>query len=297
MKTTLLIFFLRLTAMGSLATARRWGRWLGWISWQTRSRMAQTTQTNLALCYPNLPESERQLLGRDSIYNTCQTITEGGPAWLWSNDRVMDHILTVEGLANLEAAQAAGRGTVVIAPHLGNWEVFGLYLNQCGCGQTSQLYQAPRDPRLDRLIYAARSRAGANMVSTDAKGIISLVKSLKRGEIVGILPDQVPDDASGGEFAPFFGKPVLTMTLVSRLLQRTGARAVLGFAERLEQDGRAGWKIVFEPAPEKIYARHIQESVAALNNSIEQLVSRAPAQYQWEYKRFRRVPPRELRPY
>lgn len=297
MKTTLLIFFLRLMAMGSLARARRWGKWLGWISWQTRSRMAQTTRTNLALCYPKLSESECQLLARDSIYNTFQTITEGGPAWLWPNSRVMEHVLHVEGLALLKAAQAENRGTVVIAPHLGNWEVFGLYLNQCGCGQTSQLYQAPRDARLDSLIHAARSRAGANMVSTDAKGIIALVKSLKRGEIVGILPDQVPDDASGGEFAPFFGKTVLTMTLVSRLLQKTGARAVLGFAERTWRDGRAGWNIIFEAVPEEIYAEHIQISVSALNSSIEQLVSRAPAQYQWEYKRFRRVPPGEQRPY
>ena len=92
----------------------------------------------------NLDESKRMLLAKASIINTFQTITECGAAWLWPADKIMDHILEVEGLELLQRAQAAGKGTVVLAPHLGNWEVFGLYLNTCGCGQSSQLYQAPK---------------------------------------------------------------------------------------------------------------------------------------------------------
>jgi KDO2-lipid IV(A) lauroyltransferase len=224
-------------------------------------------------------------------------MTECGPVWLWPAQKVFAHILDVEGLDLLQEAQAENRGTVVIAPHLGNWEVFGLYLNQCGCGQSSQLYQTPRDPKLDHLIHQARSRAGANMVATDNKGVISLLKSLKRGEIVGILPDQVPNSPSGGDFAPFFGRDVLTMTLVSRLIQKTGARAVLGYAARIRQDGRSGWKIIFRKPGEEIYAGHILKSLTAMNASIESAVNEFPDQYQWEYKRFKRVPAGQQRPY
>ena len=293
----MLIFFLRCLALLPLGGARHVGTLLGRICWALSKRMVTTTRTNLAISYPGKSESERLLLGKDSICNTFQTVTECGPVWLWPADKVMDHVLEVEGLELLEQAQAEKRGTVVIAPHLGNWEVFGLYLNRCGCGQSSQLYQAPRDERLNRLIYQARSRAGANMVATDAKGIISLVKSLKRGEVVGILPDQVPDDANSGEFAPFFGKDVLTMTLVSRLLQKTGARAVLGFAARITRLGKPGWKIIFRQVDHKIYAEHISDSVTAMNASIESAVNIVPAQYQWEYKRYKRVPPGQQRPY
>jgi KDO2-lipid IV(A) lauroyltransferase len=296
LKSALFIIFLRGLSLLPLGAVRKTGTVLARLSRVFSTRMAATTHTNLAICTPDINESERLLLAKASLSNTFQTMTECGPVWLWPAQKVLDQVLEVEGLALLQDAQKAGRGTVVIAPHLGNWEVFGLYLNQCGCGQSSQLYQAPKDATLDRLIYKARSRAGAHMVATDSKGVGRLLKSLKNGEIVGILPDQVPNEPSSGEYAPFFGKAVLTMTLVSRLIQKTGARAVIGFAARVCINGRHGWKVIFRQPGDEIYAEHIQESVAAMNVGIEHVVNEYPAQYQWEYKRFRRVPPGQARP-
>lgn len=296
MKTIILIFFLRSLSLLPLALARKVGVFMGNVSCWLSSRMAETTRTNLAICFPELSESKRLLLTRASIINTFQTLTECGSAWLWPAEKVMAHILEVEGLELLQRSQAAGKGTVVLAPHLGNWEVFGLFLNICGCGQSSQLYQAPSDKRLDRLIYDARSRAGAKMLATDTRGVAMLLKALKSGEIVGILPDQVPPE-TGGDFAPFFGKQVLTMSLVSRLLEKTGARAVVGFAVRTRVGNRSGWKIIFREPDKRVYAKHIQTSLTGLNASIEEVVEEFPEQYQWEYKRYKRVPPGEKRPY
>jgi len=269
---------------------------MGRLSWLLSSRMAETSKINLQLCYPEADKIKREILAKNSIINTFQTLTESGPAWLWPTGKVMDRIVEVEGLDLLKKAHASGKGTVVLAPHLGNWEVFGLYLNNCGCGQSSQLYQAPKNKHLDKLIYNARSRAGANMVATNNKGVALLLKSLKRGEMVGILPDQVPPE-SGGEFAPLFGKEVLTMTLVSRLIHKTGASAVLGFAARVTTGKKTGWKIIFRKVDDKVYAEHMLESVSAMNRSIENAVNEYPEQYQWEYKRFKRLPPGEHRPY
>jgi KDO2-lipid IV(A) lauroyltransferase len=127
------------------------------------------------------------------------------------------------------------------------------------------------------------------MVATDNKGVAELLRALRAGDISGILPDQVPD-ISGGVYAPFFGVPALTMTLVSKLQHKTGARVLLGVARRLQGAAGHGFEIVFrEPDPE-IYAGDIPASLAALNRSIEALVSETPEQYQWEYKRFRRQP-------
>lgn len=243
-----------------------------------------------------LEPSQNEQLSKASIISTFQTMAESGPVWLWPTAKVMKHVLEVEGLELLNEAHARGKGVVVLAPHLGNWEVLGVYLDSCGCGQTSLLYQAPKNQHLDKLIYNARSRRGAKLVGTDTKGVAMLLKALKNGEIAGILPDQVPPE-SGGEFAPLFGKEVLTMTLVSRLIQKTGARAVLGFAAKIRVEGKEGWKIIFRKPDEKIYAEHIQLSLLAMNKSIESLVNEYPEQYQWEYKRFKRLPPGQERPY
>lgn len=279
-----------------LGTVRRVGAVLGRLNWLASSRMATTTRININNCLPEIDANNRKLLAKSSISHTFQAMAEGAPAWLWPPEKVLDHILEVDGLEHLEAAKAQGKGVVVMAPHLGNWEVFGLYLNNCGFGRSSQLYQAPKDPRLDKFIYQARSRSGANMVPTNAKGVGLLLKALKRGEIVGILPDQVPND-QGGEFAPLFGRQAFTMTLVARLLEKTGAKAVLGYARRVRVGNRAGWKIVFMQPGNDIYARHIPNSLLAMNRCIELAVHESPEQYQWEYKRFRRVPEGETRPY
>ena len=295
MKSRLLILLLHFFALLPLRVARGIGVLMGDICWLARGRMARTTQTNLALCFPQLDASARNKLAKASLRHTFMTIAEGGAIWLWPAPRALGLIRDVEGLELLQAAHAQGRGLIVLAPHLGNWELFGLYLNTCGCGQSSQLFQAPEDKRLARLIFEARSRAGARMVPTDQKGVGALLQALRRGESIGVLPDQVPPE-SGGEFAPFFGVPALTMTLVCRLQQRTGARVALGFARR-EPSPSNGFTIVFQAPDDEIYAEHMPEALAALNRSIEALVARVPEQYQWEYKRFKRQPAGLKRPY
>ena len=296
MKSILLFAFLKGLSLLPLRGIRLIGRLTGRLSLLFPSRMKATTATNLELCYRKLAADARKKLTDSSIINTFQTATEGSAAWLWPLPKVLDHVLEVDGLELLQEAKNQGKGVVVLAPHLGNWEVFGLYLNNCGCGSSSQLYQAPRDKRLDRIIYEARSRGGATMVDTTNKGVAMLLKALKRGDIVGILPDQVPNEA-GGVYAPFFGRQALTMSLVSRLIEKTGARAVLGYARREKTGSRHGWKIIFRPVSGKIYAEHINNSVTALNAAVEDAVNECPEQYQWEYKRFRRVPEGEQRPY
>lgn len=292
MKEAALIVFLRLLALLPLAAARALGRFAAFVCRFTSVRMRHTTATNVGLCFAQLDAAERKVLVNDSLSHTFQAICETGAVWLWEASRALGLVTAVEGLGLLQAAKDEGKGVLVLAPHLGNWEIFGLYLNVCGCGQSSQLYQAPDSKALDRLIFRARSRAGARMVNTDNKGVAELLKALRAGEIVGILPDQVPP-ASGGEFAPFFGMQALTMTLFNRLQQKTGARVVIGYARR----EHGGFRIVFRAPDPAIYASDLAESVAALNRSIESVVKEAPAQYQWEYKRFKRQPEGRPSPY
>ena len=127
------------------------------------------------------------------------------------------------------------------------------------------------------------------MVATDNKGIGELLRTLRKGEIVGILPDQVPT-ASGGDFAPFFNIPALTMTLLNRLQQKTGAAVLVACAIRGKSESREGFVIKFRAASPDIYAEHMPDALAGLNQTIEQVVLENPEQYGWEYKRFKRQP-------
>ncbi len=285
MKEAALILFLRFLALLPLPAARAVGSLFGALCWTLQPRMARTTLTNLSRCFPAMDAQERRQLAKASLKQTFQAIAEAGAVWLWPAAKTLSLVTEVEGLGLLQAAKAANKGVLLVAPHLGNWELLGLYLNVCGCGPTSQLYQAPDSQALAKLIFTARSRVGAKMVATDNKGVGQLLKSLRAGEIVGILPDQVPLP-TGGEFAPFFGNAALTMTLLNRLQQKTGARVVVGYAKRVKN----GFRMIFREPESDIYSSDLITALAALNHSVETVVLEAPSQYQWEYKRFKRQP-------
>jgi Kdo2-lipid IVA lauroyltransferase/acyltransferase len=289
MKSAVIILLLRAFALLPFSIARKIGRSLGNLCWLLNTRMAQTTQINLALCFPDLDKNTRDKLGRQSLQHTFQAILETGAVWLWPFPLTLDLILGIEGIELLKAAKAARKGVIVMSPHIGNWEILGLWLATCGCGPTSQLYQALDSKSLDSLVYKARSRSGAKMVATDSKGIGELLRTLRKGEIVGILPDQVPA-ASGGEFAPFFKIPALTMTLLNRLQQKTGAEVLVACAIRDKRNNKEGFVIEFKAASPDIYAEHMPSALAGLNHTIEQVVLEHPEQYGWEYKRFKRQP-------
>ncbi|HHX81665.1 MAG TPA: lysophospholipid acyltransferase family protein [Pseudomonadaceae bacterium] len=285
MKYRFIIAFFHLMARLPLRLSRALGRLLGSLAWVFGSRMRKVTLTNIALCFPELDLQAQRSLARESLRHTFMTLTETGAVWLWPGARSLGLIQEVEGKGLLEEAKAQGKGVIVLAPHLGNWEMVGLYLNACGLGPSFQLYQAPADAQLAALILKARSRLGATMVATDNKGVAELLRALRTGHIAGILPDQVPGEA-GGQHAPFFAQPALTMTLLNRLQQKTGAIVVAAFAERIA----GGFKLHLQAPDAGIYAADMEEALAGLNRSVEQLVRLAPVQYQWEYKRFRRPP-------
>jgi len=247
--------------------------------------MQQTTQQNLQLCFPELSSEELALMVRQSIQNTTQTVFEMGMCWLWPMEKILDLIVEVDGKDELNEARAEGKGVIVLAPHLGNWEILGHYLAEQN--QSTFLYQPPKIKYFDKMIKSARGRGKALLASTNRQGIASLLKALKKGEQVGILPDQEPS-LEGGEFAPFFGEPALTMTLIAGLTSRTGARVVSGFAERLPKGG--GFKLQFRHADPLMYDSDTKKSVEGLNRTVEECVKQSVVQYQWEYKRFKHRP-------
>lgn len=284
MKNWLVPFIFKFLGRLPLQVNRALGSLMGLSLWYSDSRAARITQENLRLCLPALSEAERRRLARKSLKETGKTAAEAGAIWCRSPKWLQRRIRATEGEELLHKKLARGKGLLVLAPHLGNWEVVAPYLS--GFGPLTALYQPPKLPALDKLILQGRTKENINMAPTNRRGVTQLLKALKRGEIVGILPDQVPDPGSGAEVAPFFGQPALTMTLVHSLIQRTGCEVVSVFAQRV----RGGFRLVTINVDPSIYSPDPKDSVAGLNASVEACVKCAPAQYQWEYKRFRRLP-------
>lgn len=212
-----------------------------------------------------------------------------GLLWLRSNDWLMSKVCSVVNQKLVDDNRAKGSGVMILAPHIGNWELVGHFLGIHY--PLTAMYQPAQLPTVDKLIRQGR---GLNMqlAPTDRSGVVLLVKALRQGEMVGILPDQVPTSGAG-EFADFFGKPALTMTLVRQLQKKTGCPVVMAQANRVN----GGFEIVFSEPHSDLFDEDPAVALAGLNRSVEQVVNSACEQYQWEYKRYRRQPLGMPRPY
>lgn len=285
MKNHLAPALFKLLALLPLGMLRGLGSVLGSLLWLLNGRSANVTRINIALCFPHLSAAEQARLARHSLQETAKTAMEAGAIWRNSWAWLDSKIVTKEGDDLLRSKLAQGKGVLVLAPHHGNWEVVAPYL--ASVANLTAMYQPLANAKMDELVLAGRSKLNITMAPTNRKGVMMLFKALQSGTIVGVLPDQVPAADAGGEIAPFFDQPALTMTLVSGLIQRTGCLVCSCYAERVA----GGFKIVVMEADPAIYSEDAATSVAGLNASVARCVMRAPAQYQWEYKRFGRLPP------
>jgi KDO2-lipid IV(A) lauroyltransferase len=254
------------------------GALLGHFMFVMSKQYAARTEENLR---------QSQLATNESHYAALlnQTISEAGKGivelpWVWGRplEQVCATVQSCKGWEHMEAAHARGKGIILLTPHWGCFEVVGLYVGQrlpLTC-----LYRSPKQAWLETIMRGGRERGLAKLATADVSGVRLLFKALKRGNAIGLLPDQVPSNGEG-EWIEFFSRPAYTMTLSGRLAQSSGATIVLAYAERLPH-GR-GYAMRIEPL-----SLDFNQSVPLqINAALERVIATAPAQYLWSYNRYK----------
>lgn len=281
-KGLLLRGFIRLLSWFSLKNQQRFGAFVGWLMWKIPNSSKDITLKNLELAMPQLNETERLALAKKSLIETGKTFAELGAIWGWDLDKAMKLLDTQEAMPQLKEAYSLGRGVIFLSPHVGCWEIMGLYLSREF--PMHIMYRPPNIESLDKFIRKMRADAGGKLWPTDTSGVRGLMKGLRDGEALGILPDQDPGD-SGFIAAPFFNTPAKTMVLVAKLAKRAKCPVFFTIAERLP-DGK-GFKMHVIPAEEALTSADELEAATALNRGVEACVKLVPEQYQWSYKRYK----------
>ena len=285
LKAKIVLFLMAAIGRLPLVLARYLGAGIGRLAWVFQPREVKVTQRNIDLCFPHLDQQAREVLARKSVIESGKLSIEINVVWHRSIAWLMKRLTSIEGEELItQPNETQRRGVIVVCPHNGNWEVIGIHSSSLG--PMGILYQPPKQAYIEPLMRRSRARMGATQLTTDVRGVAGLLKMLKKGQTVGILPDQVPDDGSG-EFADFYAIPAYTMTLVHRLIEKTGCKVVMAAALRHPQ----GFRVIYKAPPADIYSADQATSLRALNRAVEDIVSMSPEQYQWEYKRFRKRPP------
>ncbi|AKH21795.1 lysophospholipid acyltransferase family protein [Sedimenticola thiotaurini] len=295
MRDKVILFILAIFSRLPLSVAQGLGGVIGRIAYRVPNKERKIAEININTCFPEFDPDQRRALLRASMIEEAKGLVEMPVVWASNPDRWVDQMQVGEGSELFDAALRQGKGVIAVGPHLGNWEVGLHYLTSLA--KVTAIYRPPRQAGLDGLLKEGRSKGGATLVPATPKGVRSLFGALRRGEVMALLADQQPKAAGrqGGVYAPFFGHPALTMVLVGRLAQKTGAPVLFWFAERLPRAG--GYRMHWFEAPAEIYSEDPEETAAALNRGLEACIRRAPAQYLWSYKRFTSQPEGVISPY
>ena len=257
------------------------GACLGWLTSVFSARHRALTRANLQQYAMATGADAGEAMLANSFREQGKSITELAVSWTAPLSRQHSLIVESTGWEGVDAARAAGRAIIFAVPHLGNYEMAGRHIARNV--PITAMYRPPKQAWLESAMQEGRDRGNATTVPADAGGVRSLLKTLKRGGAVMILPDQVPGEGEG-EWADFFGKPAYTMTLLPRLALAADAAVFFVFAERLPAG--AGFRIVTEALAEPFSA---DRAIACrqMNAMIEQLVRKAPTQYLWGYNRYK----------
>lgn len=280
----LVIGLIRLVSWLPLSGAHALGKFIGLTLWGTKSGTAKVAKVNLNLCFPDKNEEQINQLTKNSLIALGKTYAEMGMSWMWPIPKVQKIITQVEGQEHLQKALDDKQGIILIAPHLGNWEILNHFFRQHLF--MTVMYKPSRIKALNDFIYKTRKRVDVGLVPANRDGVMALFDLLDKKGVIAVLPDQEPKPSSG-VFAPFFGQPALTGKLIGDLAQKTPAFLLCCYAKRLP-DGN--YSVVLKPAHEDIRNEDEVVSATALNQSIEECILDCPEQYQWGYKRFRRQP-------
>ena len=272
-----MIFWFRFFSHWPLWALHAIGQTVGWLAWLLSPTYRQRFSANVKTAGLNFSQV------RGAIGQAGSMSTELPRLWMGKSPAV---VWTEGSLACVETAYAAGKGVLFLTPHLGCFEVTAQALTasfSAKFGPLTVLYRPSRKEGLGQVMEATRARPGLETAPTTLAGVRQMIKALRAGKAVGLLPDQVPPQGMG-QWTPFFGKPAYTMTLAARLALQTGAKLMVIWGERLPWG--QGYRIHASElnTPE---AADVDVLVLQINQAMERLILSRPDQYLWGYARYK----------
>ncbi len=259
------------------------GRGIGRLAFHVMSRRRHIAARNLALCFPQLDAQARSRLLRKHFVDIGRMLCEFAAAWLGSDRAIRRIPVKIHGLEHIAAAQAAGRGVLLVGAHFSHLELCARLLSQRS--PIAGMYRVMDSPVFEHVVLRARLGYARTMFTRD--DLRGVVRDLRRGGVLWYAPDQ---DMLGKDyvFAPFFGVPAATITATHHLARMSGAAVIPFFHRRLHHGGY----VIHIRAPLPGFpSDDVTADTARINAVIERMVEQAPAQYLWIHRRFKTRPP------
>lgn len=266
------------------AALLRLGRVLGALMYRVAGARRRIARRNLELCFPRLDEAARERLLKDNFASTGIAFFEMAMSWWWPRAR-LQRLAHIEGLEHLQAAQAEGRGVILMALHFTTLEIGAALLGQRHT--IDGMYREHKNPLFDYIQRRGRERHNLDASAIEREDVRGMLKVLRAGRAIWYAPDQ-DYGRKQSLFVPLFGIPAATVTATTKFA-RLGRALVLPFTQERLADG-SGYRLVIHPPLADFPGESEEADCLRINRWVEQVVSATPEQYLWAHRRFKTRP-------
>lgn len=288
----LAILIIKSLALIPFSSSQAIGQGIGSILYRFRTRAREVSRVNINMAYPELKETEKEQLIKQSLLHSGMTSAEMGSMWGRSPEYLLKLACKVHNLEALLEHIKQPNGLILFAPHQSNWEILNNTMVQYT--NITAMYKPLKNAHLNQWMITQRAKTGMSFVPTTRAGVESLFDVLNNGGTVGFLPDQEPKPERG-EFAPFYEAQALTPKLPYELIQKTGCKVLFACAIRLEH--AQGFEVHLIEPDAGIYSEDEVTCLTALNKGVQACIDLDNTQYNWAYKRFKHQPDGAKNPY
>ena len=276
MLSRLLLFFIAIFFKLPLFVLHLLGALFGHIAYQFDRRFKERIDINLKRAFASSDVSDLKKLTSLAIREIGKCLMEAPAIWFNSPQKNFCWVKKCYGWEHVEAALKKKKGIIFLTPHLGCFEITAQYYAHFY--PITVLFKRPKQKWLANIVLSGRRHSKIHLAEANMQGVKQLMQALKKGEAIGILPDQVPNEGQG-VWAQFFNTPAYTMTLVSKLAESSKATVLIGFGHRLSKG--QGYEVYIEPLGS-------DHSPQGINDRLESLIRKYPTQYLWNYQRFKK---------
>ena len=260
------------------AGAERMGERLGLLAYRLDKKHRHRAEANLRFAFPDRSEAWAVETARASFLHFGRLAGDLMRSPQRTDAEVLENLeISPHALAYFDEAE--GRGTVICTGHLGNWERAAHWVTASG-HRLSVVVRHVNQASLQERVEGLRRAAGIEILSR-GDAAMGMMRKLRRGEMVAVLPDQNATDA----FVPFFGHPTGTVIGPAVMAKRTGAYVLSAFCLRT---GPGKYRLVVHPPRDpRSDDRDPTETMAAYYADLEAAIREAPEQYLWMHDRWK----------
>lgn len=258
------------------------GSLLGRLAYTLAGSRRHVVERNIEVCFPALSGDEQHALVVDVFRSGGMSIIETATAWLVGGDSIRN-ISALEGVENLRAAQALGKGVILLGTHMSTLDLAGTVISREVV--LDVMYRANRNALMEEIMTSGRKRLYPHAI--ERNDIRQVIRNIKAGHVVWYGPDQ-DYGWRNAVFVPFFGVPAATTTALSRIARITGAPVVPFTHYRVDNASR--YRVILSPALQNFPSGSDEEDARTINTFVESCIRQHPEQYWWFHRRFKTRP-------